>query len=164
MAVPLLACMLAVSAALSVPPRVLPAIQAVEGGQTGLARMNTNGSEDLGLMQVNSLWLPVLARNTGLSTEAVRDKLINDGCFSIAVAGAIIRLYLRESGGDLLAAVGNYHSRTPLRHESYKNKVIGAAIRLFESRSPAPHKPAKWAGGTSPRTIPLPVSRFGTDK
>jgi len=132
MAIPFLGCMLAVSTALSLPPRVLPAIQAVEGGRVGFARMNTNGSEDLGLMQVNTLWLPVLARHTGLSQDAVRNRLVHDGCFNIAVAGAIMRLYLRESQGNLLAAVGNYHSHTPLRHQAYRERVIGAAVKMFE--------------------------------
>ena len=136
MATPLLACMLAVSTALSLPPRVLQAIQAVEGGRIGVARTNANGSEDLGLMQINSLWLPVLARQTGLSQEGVRDKLLGESCFNVAVSGAIIRLYLRQTQGDLLAAIGNYHSRTPVRHEAYKDKVIGAAIRLFEAPVP----------------------------
>lgn len=142
MAIPFLACMLAVSAALSLPPRVLPAIQAVEGGRVGVFRTNTNGSEDLGLMQVNSLWLPMLSRHTGVSREAVRDRLVNDGCFNIAVAGAIMRLYLRESRGNLLTAVGNYHSHTPLRHQAYQERVIGAAIRMFENRPPTAQKAA----------------------
>lgn len=134
MAIPFLACMLAVAAELHLPPRVLPAIQAVEGGRVGMARMNTNGSEDFGLMQVNSLWLPLLSRHTGLSRDAVRDKLIQDGCFNIAVAGAILRFYLHETRGDLPAAVGNYHSHTPLRHHAYQVRVVGAALRMFGSR------------------------------
>ena len=149
MAIPLLACMVAVSAALNLPPRVLPSIQAVEGGNNGLVRMNVNGSEDLGLMQVNSVWLSALTRDTGLSRESVRDKLVHDGCFSIAAAGAIIRFHLRESRGDLLAAVGNYHSRTLLRHKIYINRVIGAAIRMFERLPPGPQKPAKRANRAS---------------
>ena len=35
MAIPYLACMLSVAAFYGLPPRVLPAIQAVEGGQVG---------------------------------------------------------------------------------------------------------------------------------
>ena len=97
MAIPYLACMLAVAAELHLPPRVLPSIYAVEGGRVGLARVNANGTEDFGLMQVNSLWLAALARHTGLSREAVRGKLIEDGCFNIAVAGAILEA-LRDAG------------------------------------------------------------------
>ena len=135
MAIPFLACMLAVSAELHLPPRVLPAIQAVEGGRVGFVRANSNGTEDLGLMQVNSLWLPVLSRHTSLPPDAVRDKLVQDGCFNVAVAGAIMRVYLRETRGDILAAVGNYHSHTPPRHQAFRDKVVRAAIKMFETQS-----------------------------
>ena len=131
MAIPLLACMLAVSTELHLPPRVLPAIQAVEGGQVGMSRPNSNGSEDLGLMQVNTVWLPLLTRHTGMGKDALRDKLIQDGCFNIAVAGAILRFYLHETRGDLAAAVGNYHSHAPIRHQAYQVKVAGAALKMF---------------------------------
>lgn len=144
MAIPFLACMLAVSTELHLPPRVLPAIQAVEGGRVGFSRANANGSEDLGLMQVNSLWLPLLARHAGVAQDAVRTRLVYDGCFNIAIAGAIMRLYLRESRGDLLAAVGNYHSHTPLRHQAYQQRVIGAAIRMFETPRSSAALPARF--------------------
>ena len=131
MAIPFLACMLAVAAALHLPPRVLPSIQAVEGGRVGMALTNANGTQDLGLMQVNSGWLPVLSRKTGLSQDALRDRLIADGCFNIAVAGAVLRFYLRETHGDLLAAVGDYHSHTPIRHRAYQIRVVSAALKMF---------------------------------
>ena len=131
MTIPYLACMLAVAAELNLPPRVLPAIQAVEGGRLGMSRLNANGSEDLGLMQVNSRWLPLLSRHTGQPRDALRERLLQDGCFNIAVAGAILRVYLHEASGDLLAAVGNYHSHTPLRHRAYQVRVVGAALKMF---------------------------------
>lgn len=131
MAIPLLACMLAVAAELHLPPRVLPVIQAVEGGQIGLARANPNGTEDLGLMQVNSLWLPVLSRQTGLPQGGLRARLLDDGCFNIGVAGAVLEFYLRQSGGDLLTAVGNYHSHTPIRHQAYQDRVLRTALKMF---------------------------------
>ena len=135
MAISHFACMLAVAAELHLPPRVLPAIQAIEGGRVRMSRMNSNGTEDLGLMQVNSLWLSAVARHTGQPSAAVRDKLIQDGCFNIAVAGAILRVYLREARGDLLAAVGNYHSHTPIRHRAYQLRVAGAALKMFGGRT-----------------------------
>ncbi len=46
----------------NLPPRVLPAIHGVEGGQVGSVHVNADGSQDLGYMQVNTRWLPVLAR------------------------------------------------------------------------------------------------------
>ena len=90
MTVPHLACMALVATLYDLPPRVLPSIQAVEGGRPGLASRNANGSEDLGVMQVNTLWLPALSSYTGLSQIVLRDRLMNEPCFNIAAAGAIL--------------------------------------------------------------------------
>jgi hypothetical protein len=57
MAIPYLACMALVAVVYHLPPRVLPAIQAVEGGTVGNVSQNVDGSSDLGVMQVNTLWL-----------------------------------------------------------------------------------------------------------
>lgn len=59
MGVPFLACMTAAAAFYHLPPRALPAIHAVEGGAVGVVSHNTNGSDDLGVMQINTIWLPV---------------------------------------------------------------------------------------------------------
>jgi soluble lytic murein transglycosylase-like protein len=127
----LLACVLAVSQVHGLPPRVLPAVQATEGGWLGAVSRNTNGTEDLGLMQVNTLWLAPLARGTGLPPGEVRRRLIWDGCFSVAVAGAILRLHLMSEGGNLMRAIGNYHSRTPSLNEAYQARVLQHATRMF---------------------------------
>jgi soluble lytic murein transglycosylase-like protein len=131
MAVPFLACMLAVSTWYHLPPRVLPSIQAVEGGTPGLVSHNTDGTDDFGTMQVNSSWTPKLARLAKLPEPAVRTRLINDPCFNIAAAGAIMRTYLNEAHGNLLLAVAWYHSHTPRRGLAYRVSVERAAERLF---------------------------------
>jgi hypothetical protein len=128
---PLLACMLVVAELYGLPPRVLPAIHAVEGGWAGAVRGNANGSEDYGPMQVNSVWLGPLSRSTGLPPEILRERLIGDECFNVAVAGAILRLHLDASGNDLMRAIGNYHSRTPARHQAYQERVLSKAARLY---------------------------------
>ncbi len=134
MAVPFLACMALVAQVYALPPRVLPSIQAVEGGAPGLALLNTDGSEDLGIMQVNTIWIPRLVRYTRLDPATVRARLLGNACFNIAAAGLILRTYLDESSGDLMRAVGYYHSHTPARHEAYKAKVVRSAARLFPGR------------------------------
>jgi hypothetical protein len=136
MAVPYLACMALVAHLYDLPPRVLPSIQAVEGGAPGVVSRNANGSEDLGVMQVNSIWIGPLSRYTGLDGATVRERLVARPCFNIAAAGAIMRLYLDEAGGDLMRAVGDYHSHTPLLHDAYTVRVVRAAARLFV-RKPA---------------------------
>ncbi len=134
MAVPYLACMLATAHFYALPPRVLPAIQAVEGGRPGMVSPNANGSADLGLMQVNTLWVRPVAEVAGLDPVAARARLTDDPCFSIAAAGAILRAYLRETGGDLMRAIGDYHSHTPPLNAAYQSQVQGRARALFEGR------------------------------
>ena len=142
MSVPFLACMAAVASFYNLPPRALPAIQHVEGGQIGTVNRNTDGSEDFGLMQVNSRWIAPIARHTNQPEIVVRQRLIDDGCFNIAAAGAILRTYLNEAKGDLMLAVGYYHSHTPARNEAYQAKVLASATRLFVTR-PAERAPAR---------------------
>ncbi len=134
MSVPYLACMTLVAQIYALPPRVLPSIRVVEGGRPGLVMTNRNGSEDYGVMQINSVWLPALTRYTGLDRDEVRRRLIERPCFNIAAAGLIVRTHLDASGGDLMRAVGNYHSHTPVLHHSYRARVVGAATRLFVAR------------------------------
>ncbi len=133
MAIPFLACMLLTASVYHLPPRVLPAILAVEGGSVGSAHLNKDRSEDLGVMQINTLWIAPLADRTGLPQAAVRDRLLNDTCFNIAAAGLIMRGYLNETKGDLMLAVGNYHSHTPLFNQDYQVKVMNAARAMFVS-------------------------------
>ena len=131
MAIPFLACMAAAAAFYHLPPRVLPSIQAVEGGRVGTVHQDTDGSQDLGLMQVNTRWVEPLARLARMTPPAVRVRLIGDGCFNIAAAAAIMRSYLYESGGNLLLAVGYYHSHTPALREDYQARVLQSATLLF---------------------------------
>lgn len=133
MTVPFLACMIAAAGWYNLPPRVLPSILAVEGGQLGSVSHNKNGSDDLGPMQVNSRWVPVLARIVRQPQTVVRQRLIDEPCFDIAAAGAILRAELDEAHGDLMVAVGWYHSHTPERSAWYRGRVVRAAERMFGS-------------------------------
>jgi soluble lytic murein transglycosylase-like protein len=58
-------------------------------------------------------------------------RLINDPCFNIAAAAAIMRAYLAEAHGNLILAVGWYHSHTPARGLAYRVQVLRAAEKLF---------------------------------
>ena len=136
-----LACFALVSAFYQLPPHVLPSIAAVEGGRPGLAAVNKDGSADLGVMQINTLWIAPLARHTRQPESTVRRRLLDEPCFNIATAGAIMRIYLKEANGDLMRAIGNYHSHTPVRNSAYRLKVLEAAGRLSRllPRNPAKH-------------------------
>ena len=136
MAIPYLACMALVASIYGLPPRALPAIQVVEGGRPGSIQHNKNGTDDLGIMQVNTRWLPALSAYTGLPPDVVRARLIERSCFNIAAAGAILKTYLIEAHNELLPAIGYYHSHTPLLHDRYRALVTKAAGGLFGNPVP----------------------------
>jgi len=118
----------------ALPPRVLPSIQAVEGGQPGSVSLTKDGSADLGVMQINTTWLPALVAYTRLPAAVVRERLISEPCFNIAAAGAILRTYLNETHNDLMRAVGDYHSHTETLNRHYQLQVLRSATVMFQTR------------------------------
>jgi len=110
---------------------VLPAIQGVEGGHPGTMHENTDGTLDLGVMQINTRWLQPLSHYTGTPAAMVFKRLRDEPCYNIAAAGAIMRIYLDETKGDLLRAVGNYHSHTASLNLAYRAQVVRSARELF---------------------------------
>ena len=116
------------------PPRVLPAIQGVEGGRQGMLHLDADGTVDLGVMQINTRWLHPLSRYTHAPVETVFRRLRDEPCYNIAAAGAILRTYLDETRGDLLRAVGDYHSHTLQLNLAYRLQVLRAANELFATR------------------------------
>ncbi|OUI84191.1 lytic transglycosylase [Gluconobacter sp. DsW_056] len=131
MPAPLLACMLAAAIRYDLPPRVLPAIWEVERGAIGLVHHNTNGSDDLGLMQINTQWVGLLSQITRMPATQTAARLVSDGCFNIAASALILRSYLNQTHGNLLEAVGDYHSHTPQLNSAYQKRVLQQARRLF---------------------------------
>lgn len=122
-------CFMAASAQYGHEEALLPSIYEVEGGRPGFVRSNTNGTEDLGFMQINTLWLPVIASEIGESEAEVRAKLIQNSCYSIATAAWILRMNI-DQAGSVWGGVGRYHSRTPGLHERYIQKVKAQYDRL----------------------------------
>ena len=131
-----LKCMLIVASTTGLPPRVLPVIQSIEGGAVGVVRQDSNGTEDLGVMQVNTIWIPALAARAGLSETETKRRLILEPCFNIAAAALILRTYLSETNGNVLAAVGDYHSHTPALNAAYTALAERTARKLFVGDSP----------------------------
>ena len=132
-AVPYASCMLLVAHLYALPPRVLPAIHHVEGGAPGLVHHNRDNTDDFGVMQVNTRWLVPLARYTHTGVATVRERLTAEPCYNIAAAGAIMRTYLNAEHGDLMRAVGDYHSHTPALNLTYRTLILQAATAMFVS-------------------------------
>ena len=129
--VPYLACMTLVASLYHLPPRVLPAIQDVEGGHPGTQHLNADGTLDLGVMQINTRWLMPLELYTHTAGAVVFRRLRDEACYNIAAAGAIMRTELDEAHGDLMRAVGDYHSHTARLNLAYQSQVLNAATVLF---------------------------------
>jgi soluble lytic murein transglycosylase-like protein len=109
-----------------VPPLLLQAIAWVESRYDYNAiNENTNGSTDVGVMQINSLWLDSLA-NYG-----IEQKHLYDACLNISVGAWILQQKIKEVGYNW-QAVAHYHSRTPERGESYARKVARVYFWLKE--------------------------------
>lgn len=97
-----------------------------EAGWIGAEVANRNGTYDLGVLQINSTWLPRLARLVRRSEAQVRAWLVYDPCFNVSAARWIFLSSLYQCD-DFWRAVGIYHSPTVWRQRRY---VIGVAGHL----------------------------------
>lgn len=79
---------------------------------------NANGSTDYGLMQINSIHLPTLARY-GISSDTLMEP-----CKSVYIAAWHLRQKMNKYG-NTWAAVGAYHSETPSLRDHYARQIIG---------------------------------------
>ena len=107
-----------------VPVAALFAILATEGGKTGEALSNKNGTWDMGPFQVNSVHLNELAA-MGISPDAV----LRDGRVNAHAAAWLLHKEYRRTG-NLWQAIGAYHSRTPHRRDTYIRRVKNNLERL----------------------------------
>lgn len=105
-----------------------------EGGWLGAAVLNTNGSHDLGPLQINSWWVPRIASLVGHPVARVRDWLRTDACFNAGAARWIFLTALAESR-DYWKAIGTYHSPTQWRQRAYAASVASKLQRRFGSQA-----------------------------
>ena len=117
------ACLMLASQTYSVPPAVLVGIYKAEGGKAGQEVHNSNGSSDLGPMQINTVWVPELAKKWGVKENVAKKWLRDDACTNVNVAAWILKGHLEETK-SLSQAIAHYHSRTPRYGSRYKNRVI----------------------------------------
>jgi len=110
-----------------VHPHLLYAIAKVESGLNPKAlNVNRNGSEDIGLMQINSSWLPRLKKEFGIEREQLFEP-----CTSLEVAGWIL-WHNRQQLGDTWNAVGAYNARSEHLRLAYAERVHRALLGLGE--------------------------------
>lgn len=100
-----------------VDERLIHAIIQVESsGNPSALNRNANGSEDIGLMQINSSWLPVLGRY-GIQHHHLYDPCTNVHVGAWVLAGNIARY------GPTWRAVGAYNARSLVKRKGYVAKV-----------------------------------------
>lgn len=114
------------------PAELLRAIALVESGERHLPpSRNANGTVDIGVMRINSGWLPRLAQY-----NIDEKKLSEDACLSVMVGAWILALN-RAQLGNSWNAVGAYnvgcrkmsHSQCQALRQRYVLKVARAALR-----------------------------------
>ncbi len=74
---------------------------------------NRNGTVDVGLMQINSLWTEQLGETWAS---------LHDPCTNVMVGAWILNQCIQDYGYTW-NAVGCYHSRTPERRDAYALKI-----------------------------------------
>ena len=111
-------CILNASKAAHLPVPADLGLLAVEGGHLGSVHKNADGSIDYGPMQVNSRWLPILAK--WHITPAI---LIYNGCVNVWVGTLILKHYVDQAGGRIWQGIGYYHSHTQNLYTPYEYSV-----------------------------------------
>ncbi len=100
-----------------VNPRLLRVIAQHESGMRANAvNRNRNGSEDIGLMQINTSWLPTLSR------YGIRREHLFNGCVSAYVGAWILASNVRRFGPNW-KAVGAYNAVTPSKQLVYASAI-----------------------------------------
>jgi soluble lytic murein transglycosylase-like protein len=128
-------CIFTAAQTYAVPPSVILGILNVEGGRTGQAVANTNGTYDLGPMQINTIWIPQLASYWGVNERTALKMVRDDACVNVGVGAWILRTKMNETG-SLVKGIAWYHSATPVHGEAYSRKVIAAMQRYQLVRGP----------------------------
>ena len=109
----------------NINPYLLAAIAKTESNfNANAVRQNTNGTRDIGVMQINSIHLPELAK------YGVLESHLYDPCTNITV-GAWLLSRRQADYGNTWEAVGTYHSKTPSYKWKYAEKVQGNLQQLL---------------------------------
>ncbi|MDR3135680.1 MAG: lytic transglycosylase domain-containing protein [Deltaproteobacteria bacterium] len=145
------------------PVSLIALVMAVESGQVGEVSRNRNGTFDMGPMQINSSWLPLL-KGVGVGERAITD----NGCVNLAVGAWILRGHLR-SAKSLEKAISDYHSLNPKLGAKYLRAAkarargldLGKAISQANGSLAVPGDGGAKAAGTDTGATKEPKRRKG---
>ena len=131
-AFPALACWEQAGERYGVSPELLYAIARTESGLDPQAvGRNRNGSRDIGLMQINSAWLP------RLSVHGIAERDLFDPCTSIHVGAWILAGNVRRLGYTW-EAVGAYNAASPTLRRAYAERVYRQVTATRAPPRPGP--------------------------
>lgn len=117
-ATPLERCFNLAATTYGIPVNLLKAIAQTESRHNAYAiNMNSNKSYDIGIMQINSSWLPKLNR------IGVTQVDLFDGCKNIQVGAWILASNIKQYGFNR-KAIGAYNAISPQKQEIYARKVL----------------------------------------
>ena len=103
-----------------VSAQILKSISRVEsGGNPAAFHRNANGSFDIGHMQINSAWLPTLAKY-GINQDRLTNPCVNTHVGAWILANNFQRL------GYGWKAVGAYNAKSPNKAAAYARKVAAS--------------------------------------
>lgn len=100
-------------------PQLLVAIGKVESGWNcaAVSKKNANGTVDIGCLQINSAWIPLLRSKFGIEKE----DLLNP-CININV-GAWLLAKNKKTFGNNWRAIGAYNAKAEKHRISYAWKI-----------------------------------------
>lgn len=138
--IPLEQCWAMAANAYRIDPALLQAIVKVESrGNPNARACNPNGTCDIGLAQINSSWLPTLARH------GVTERDLYDPCVNLHVGAWILANNFRRHGVTW-AAVGKYNAASPQKGTRY----AWAVYRALPTRPANEPTPARVASSSNP--------------
>nr|WP_285844309.1 lytic transglycosylase domain-containing protein [Ralstonia pickettii] len=118
-----------------VPPILARAVAQQESQMRANAiGKNTNGSRDIGLMQINSSWLPTLRR------YGITEADLFDGCKNAYIGNWIIAQNIAHHGYNW-TAIGAYNAVSPEKRDAYARKIYRQLMRLQGSVAPSAPSP-----------------------
>lgn len=122
-------CIAQASSRYQVPELLLHAIVRKEGGRNGLAVTNSNGSRDLGLAQINTVWLKELR-----AFNITEHSLKTDACLNLHVSGYVLRKFYNLKQDWFHTAVAyniGPNKWTPARY-SIGHKYASDVVRYWQ--------------------------------
>ena len=143
------ACWDAAATRYGVSRELLYAIARTESGMNPFAiGRNVNGSHDIGLMQINSTWLPALAPH-GIGEHELLEPCTNIQVGAWILAGNVQRL------GYTWEAVGAYHTADPALARAYAARIYRELHTVRVPTTPS----AQAGNSTGSPAAAIPVGR-----